>query len=184
MSKGVVRPALGGYDVSGIALFAYGRIYRDAGRRLRRKPPPNEWPSPVPYFLLCQSLELYLKGYLWRFAYLGRETLKRKYGHNVLKLWEDAQTHGLGKYVRATRDRNEVIALVGPVYRDRRLNYLDLNLLFAGYKAIHDDARVIPTLLRLTRRLDTSLISLVAVNREIRPEGRNLLALVSPAAGD
>jgi hypothetical protein len=171
----VISPGLGGYDVSGIALFAYGRIYRDAGRRLRRKPPPNQWPSPVPYFLLCQSLELYLKGYLWRFANIGRETLKRKYGHNVPKLWNDAQAHGLGKYARATKDRNDVIALVGPVYRDRKLNYLDLNLLFVGYQAIHNDARVIPTLLRLTHRLDTALISLVAVNRQIQPVGRDLL---------
>ena len=51
----------------------------------------------------------------------------------------------------------EVIALIGPIYDERRLNYLDLRMMFFDSDAIRKDRRIIPTLLRLTGAIDKKL---------------------------
>jgi hypothetical protein len=59
--------------------------------------------------------------------------------------------------VRATDLRDHVISLVGPYYRSRQLNYLDLDMIFNGYKNLKSEPRVIPVLKRLTQQLGISL---------------------------
>ena len=137
--------------------MAQARIYRDAARRLLRTSRKLSHFDPVPYFLLCQSLELHLKAYVGVTDSLSLKTLKDDYGHKLPKLWKHAQDRGLGQYVWPTKDRNDVIALIGPIYSDRRLNYLDLGMMFRDNNVIRADKRVIPTLLRLTDAIDRKL---------------------------
>ena len=52
-------------DMTGTAFMVYANRYQDAAVRylsVKRDVPGFD---PVPYYLLCQSLELHLKSYVW-----------------------------------------------------------------------------------------------------------------------
>ena len=59
-----MTPAPSSYIALGMIFLTQGRIYRDAARRLNRMSRKLPRFDPVPYSLLCQSLELYLKGFI------------------------------------------------------------------------------------------------------------------------
>ena len=50
--------------------------------------------SPVPYYLYCRALELILKAYL-SVRGLSSDSLKKKYGHDLERLWNDAVANDL-----------------------------------------------------------------------------------------
>jgi len=113
--------------------------------------------DPVPYYLLCQSLELHLKSFIWLKDRVGTKTIKNRYGHNLEKLWAHAKTKRVDRYVRVTDLRNSVISIVAPYYQRRQFNYLDLDMIFTGYNKLKSDKKVIPTLTRLTSQFRKSL---------------------------
>ena len=114
--------------------------------------------DPVMYYLYCQSLELYLKSFIWFIDRSSSETIRDKYRHNIEKLWRDAKKRDIGKYIRITQLRDNVIALVGPYYKTRKFNYLDLDMVHRGYKDLRSEPRVIPTLRRLTGQMENTLL--------------------------
>lgn len=113
--------------------------------------------DPVSYYLLCLSLELHLKSYIWLHDQIGHQKLKKKYGHNIEKLWHHSKTRGIKKYARTTPLRDRVISLVGPYYRNRQFNYLDLDMVFSGFNNLKFEPKALPTLSRLTGQLGKSL---------------------------
>lgn len=153
----VIHAESGHIEMTGAVFMVYANRYHDAAIGLR---PPSKRVSgfdPAPYYLLCQSLELHVKSFIWLKDRIGTTTIKNKYGHNIEKLWTHAKARGLDRYARTTDLRDRVIALIGPYYQKRQLNYLDLDMIFHGYNDLKSEPRVIPTLKRLTRQLGKSL---------------------------
>lgn len=143
--------------ITGIALNVYADRYRDAAIACLRGSHASRGFDPVPYQLFCQSLELHLKSFLWLKLNLGDNTLKIKYGHNLERLWRDAKAHGVSRYATPTKQRDECIRIIGPYYLNRKLAYLDVDMVATGYSTIRAQPRILETLNRFTRRLGDSL---------------------------
>jgi hypothetical protein len=152
-----IQVEAGHVEMTGTAFMVYANRYHDAAIKclsVKRDVPGFD---PVPYYLLCQSLELYLKSYIWLVDRIGAKTIKHRYGHRLEALWADAKALGIGRYARATSQRDRVIRLIGPFYSGRQLSYLDLEMLFRGYPALAAEPAVIPVLKRLTAQLGRAL---------------------------
>jgi len=150
MPGAVVTPRSAQYDATGVAFSAYGKRFRESAITLLKAPRNPIYFDPVPYFLLCQSLELHLKGFIWKVDRIPWGKLKEMYGHDIMALWRDAKQKRIHRIATPTKIRDDVIAFIGPYYKQRRFNYLDLDMAFRGYDLIESNRRVIPTLLKLT----------------------------------
>src|SRR5882672_2738525 len=91
--------------MTGIEFMQYGNHYLDAAECLSARD-PDAWFDPLPYQLLCQSLELHLKSFIWLNDRLSRKTIKNKYGHDIVKLWRHAKERGISRYCRPTEARD------------------------------------------------------------------------------
>jgi hypothetical protein len=150
-----VKPAT--VVMTGIEFMQYGNHYLDAAEHLASRAAPDAWFDPLPYQLLCQSLEVHLKSFIWLIDRLSRKTIKNKYGHDIEKLWRHAKERRISRYCRPTEARDQTVALLGPYYRDRKFAYLDLSMAWEGIPRIrsHPEARTVLT--RFCRQLKRSL---------------------------
>ncbi|HET8759865.1 MAG TPA: hypothetical protein VFN94_02280, partial [Nitrospiria bacterium] len=144
-------------DTTGMSLMQYARHYRAAGLLCVSKATKISGFDPVPYQLLCQSLELQLKAHIWLVDRLRRDQLRDKYRHNLEKLWADAKSKRISQYASPTPLREAVIALVAPYYRQRQFNYLDIDMMFRGYKSLKAKPKALSCLARLTGCLDRTM---------------------------
>ena len=64
--------------------------------------------SPVPYYLLCRSIELSLKAYLLLKGY-KKEYLKRKIGHNLKKLLSKVQELNIREIIAISIEESDNI---------------------------------------------------------------------------
>ena len=142
--------------MTGIEFMQYGNHYLEAAEHLAKRE-PDSWFDPLPYQLLCQSLELHLKSFIWLTDRLSRKTIKNKYGHDIEKLRRHAKKRKLSRHCQLTQPREEAIKLLGPYYKDRKFAYLDLSMSWEGIPRIraHPEARAVMT--RLCRKLSKSL---------------------------
>ena len=145
------------FDTTGFSMMSYARHYRAAGLFCAKRSKTIEGFDPVPYQMLCQALELQLKGYIWFVDRLTRDQLRKKYGHRLELLWNDAKSKGLGKYAGYTPLRERVVKRVAPYYTKRQFNYLDIQMMFSGFKTITAEPKALSTLAHLTGRLDKAL---------------------------
>ncbi|MDP3590065.1 MAG: hypothetical protein Q8R54_05935 [Methylobacter sp.] len=143
--------------MTGIEFMSYGNRYLDAVESLSNYSESEQWFDPLPYQLLCQSLELFLKSFIWLSDKHSRKTIKNKYGHNIVKLWNHSKSRGIKKYCVPTNLRNDTIELVGPYYKDRKFAYLDLNMSWEGIPKLSANPKSINILMRLCRQLSKSL---------------------------
>ena len=70
--------------------------------------------------LTCQGLELAFKAFCLDSG-IGLETLRTQYSHDLVQLFDAAQTHGLGLNSKAQAD----IAFMNDDYVSKALNYLE-----------------------------------------------------------
>ena len=142
--------------MTGIEFMQYGNHYLDAAEYLYAKE-PDTWFDPLPYQLLCQSLELYLKSFIWLVDRLSRKTIKNKYRHDIVKLWRHAKERGISRYCKPAKAHDQTLALLGPYYKDRKFAYLDLSMSWEGIPQIraHPEAKSVIT--QLCKELRKSL---------------------------
>ena len=152
----VVNPGPGHIESTGINFMVYAKQYRRAARAVEVAPPVGGF-DPVVYHLYCASLELHLKSFIWLTDRISTGKIKKKYGHDIVKLWRHAKQRRIDRYLTVTDLRDEVISLVGPYYKNRKFSYLDLTTAFRGYKRLKSEPRIVPTLRRLTTRLEKTL---------------------------
>jgi hypothetical protein len=84
--------------------------------------------SYVPQFLCCQSIELSLKGFL-SLKGATRTELKKKFGHNLLRLHDEAVAKGLGDLVAVQSGDRDVVATANQAYDSKggkKLQYFDI----------------------------------------------------------
>jgi hypothetical protein len=157
MANIVIKAKTAHVNMTGTAFMVYANRYREAAVALASTTRTKNGFDPAVYFLFCLSLELHLKSFIWLHDQIGKEKIKNKYRHNIEKLWNDSKNRGIGKFAQPTTLRDHVISLVGPYYRKRQFNYLDLGMVFSGYKNLKAEPKVLPTLGRLTNQLGKSL---------------------------
>lgn len=149
-----VKPAT--VVMTGIEFMQYGNHYLGAAEYLSTRD-PDAWFDPLSYQLLCQSLELHLKSFIWLIDRLSRNTIRNKYGHDIVKLWRHANERGISRYCTPTTARDRTLALLGPYYKDRKFAYLDLSMSWEGIPRIRAHPEAIAVLTRLCRQLKKSL---------------------------
>lgn len=159
MANIVIKPKAGHLNITGATFMVYANRYRVAASTLATVGRIKNGFDPTVYFLFCLSLELHLKSFVWLHDRIDKKKIKNKYGHDIEKLWAHSKVRGIEKYAKPTSLRDDVIALVGPYYKKRQFNYLDLDMIFDGYSDLKSEPKIIPTLNRLTNQLAKSLRS-------------------------
>jgi hypothetical protein len=87
--------------------------------------------SPVPYYLLCRSIELGLKAYLLTRGF-SRSDLK-KIGHNLSKLLKISKRRGITKYCSFSQHEEEAIRRANVVYKSKAFEYYDLSRILSDF---------------------------------------------------
>jgi hypothetical protein len=104
------------------------------------KIPEKETPfSPVPYFLVCRSIELSLKAYL-RVKDISMSNLRKKgaYGHDLEKLLNGAKDLGIDKCVPITKKIEKEIRKANEYYDKKEFEYYEALRGFKGYTDLPD----------------------------------------------
>jgi hypothetical protein len=142
--------------MTGIEFFSYATRFLDAAEALHRDTYKVPYDA-VQLHLLCQSLELYLKAFIWLIDRHSRDKFRSKYGHDLVKLWRHSRSRGIQKYCAITPRRDEIVALVGPYYKARKFVYADISMLVDGIPRLRNNTKALTTLRRLCRRLQKTL---------------------------
>lgn len=88
--------------------------------------------SPVPYFLLCRTIELSLKAI--HLKSISRAQVKSKYSHNIMALYESLDH---GAKVLSTHEC-EVLSKASNVYRGKGFEYFSPEFALEGYRRFPD----------------------------------------------
>jgi len=156
MSNTVIEIGTATVQMTGVEFMTYANRYYGAEEALRGTN-RDEWFDPIPYHLLCQSLEIHLKSFIWLSDGLPRDRFRRKYGHDIVKLWRDAKDRRIDRYCATTTLRDDAINFLGPYYKQRKFGYMDLSMSWEGIPALRRNKKALPTIRRLCKHLQKSL---------------------------
>jgi hypothetical protein len=96
--------------------------------------PPGRKFSPVPFALLCRSLELELKSRLLRSAHLGgpsRKAIKDRFGHDLLKAYRALEPHDQ----ILSKKEEKVLATASEIYdKEKGFDYPQVWDMLGAYK--------------------------------------------------
>jgi hypothetical protein len=141
-----VEPARFNITCYGFHLWA-----EDFLRAARIYAPTARKGSYVPQFLCCQSIELSLKGFL-SLQGVTRTELKKKFGHNLVKLYDEAVAKGLDAFVTLHSEDKDVVAEANDAYDSKsgkKLQYFDVGDAMTAFKGLPE----LPDLEDLANRL-------------------------------
>ena len=150
----VIEAEPGHFTITGVTFLTYARKYLRAAESLAPSGPGFD---PVPFHLLCQAVELYLKAFIWLKERPTARKIGSKYGHDLRKLWRHSKSRGLQRYAKITVRRELALQLVAPYYKNRQFAYCDLDMIFSGYSQLSRDRHTLQTLRGLARRLEKAL---------------------------
>jgi hypothetical protein len=112
--------------------------------------------SFVPQFLCCQSIELGLKGFLSLKGFM-RTKLRTDFGHNLVKLYDEAVAKGIGAFVTLQPGDRDVVAKANSAYDSRagkKLQYFDVYDALTAFKSLPE----LPGLEDLANRLQAQAL--------------------------
>lgn len=82
--------------------------------------------TPVPYYLFCRALELILKAYLLAQNVADEEKLKKRFGHDLERLWREAKDHGIMGILGASGPHFEAdLTSANTYYKGKVFEYFD-----------------------------------------------------------
>lgn len=113
--------------------------------------------DPIPYQLICQSIELHLKSFIWMKEKYGRNRFKDEYGHNLIKLWNDCKERDINEYIEYSRIENSAIEQIGNEYKRRQFCYLDLDMTYDVFPVLTSKPKILETLIHLSKQLGEKL---------------------------
>lgn len=113
--------------------------------------------DPIPYQLVCQSIELHLKSFIWMKERYGRKRFKDEYGHNLIKLWKDCKEGNIDEYIKYSRIENSAIEQIGNEYKKRQFCYLDLDMTYDVFPVLTTKPEILKTLVHLSEQLGEKL---------------------------
>ncbi|MBS9405656.1 hypothetical protein KG088_18890 [Halomonas sp. TRM85114] len=90
--------------------------------------------TPVPYYLFCRALELALKAFLLTKGE-SLDSLKKKYRHDLVKLWRKAQLYGILEAIdfRSPGFENHIVS-ANKYYKGKTFEYFDFRRWAHGYE--------------------------------------------------
>jgi hypothetical protein len=97
----------------------------------------NDGFSPVPYYLICRSMELALKAFLLAKG-VPKKTLKGTLGHNLEKVLKKAVSLGLDKVVSITPQHKEELRKANNYYASKGFEYFEVTRAATGYPNLPD----------------------------------------------
>ena len=113
--------------------------------------------DPIPYQLVCQSIELHLKSFIWMKEKYGRKRFIDEYRHNIIKLWKDCKERNINEYIKYSRIENSAIEQIGNEYKSRQFCYLDLDMMSDVFPALTSKPEILETLVQLSEQLGEKL---------------------------
>jgi hypothetical protein len=107
--------------------------------------------SFVAHFLCCQSVELSLKGFL-SLKGIKRKELRKKFGHNLPRLFKEAMANGLAAFVTLNAGDLEVVTEANEWYDSvggEKFQYFDVFEALHAFKRAPDLAGIEDVAIRL-----------------------------------
>ena len=93
--------------------------------------------SPVPYYLVCRSLELGLKAFILAKG-AGLDELRKKLGHDLTKTLARADAVGLAEIVTMSSDDRSELARANEYYKGKGFEYFEVYRAGGGYPLLPD----------------------------------------------
>lgn len=84
---------------------------------------PEQRFSPVRYYLICHSIELALKAFLFTAGYKKND--RKNLNHNLLKILAEAEGNGLGNYFEISHAEKESIEKANELYQEKKFEYFE-----------------------------------------------------------
>jgi hypothetical protein len=150
--------------VGAFGLHRYANEFLGAAMRFE---PQDAGFTPVPYYLVCRSIELSLKSYLVARG-LKRNDLKQ-IGHNLNKALHAASDHGLKAFVDVSPEETLLIAQANDLYSQKQFEYFENLGLAFGFTNPPDLGGLSALASKLVTNLE--LTALRAVNGQIGEDG-------------
>ena len=111
--------------------------------------PKNRF-SPIPYYLICHSIELSLKSYLFTAGFSKKD--RKKMSHDLVHALREAQGNGIGHYIVISSMETEAVFRANQLYSRKEFEY------FESLETIYDPHDFdIEVLKSLARRLIESI---------------------------
>lgn len=104
----------------GYWLRHYAGDFLDAAKDF--KIPINRF-SPVPYYLICHSIELSLKSFLFSVGF--KKADRKKLNHDLEKALRTAEENGLSTHFQPTVDDRELILKANRLYSKKEFEYFE-----------------------------------------------------------
>lgn len=98
----------------------------------------NDGFSPVPYYLICRSMELVLKAFLLAKGVPKRTLKGRTLGHDLEKVLKKAVSLGLDKVVSITPQHKEELRKANNYYASKGFEYFEVTRAATGYPNLPD----------------------------------------------
>ena len=93
--------------------------------------------TPVPFFLVGRSLELILKAFLLTKGFCKERLASRRYGHNLIKLWNEAKAHDVFSVTGEVNSCFEdELHQISALYSDKIFEHFDFRHWAACYEEI------------------------------------------------
>jgi hypothetical protein len=86
------------------------------------EPPKNRF-SPVPYYLICHSIELSLKAFLFSAGFKKKE--RKELSHNLEKALDEAEHKGLSTHLEITSNDREALKKANKLYSIKEFEYFE-----------------------------------------------------------
>jgi hypothetical protein len=98
--------------------------------------PPEPKFSPVPYYLLCRSIELGLKAYLLCRRIDPKVLKQPPLGHNLLAILARSEVEGIGSVFVISQEERAELAKANEYYVEKGFEYFHLLKNADGYKGL------------------------------------------------
>ncbi len=102
------------------SLYTHAAVFDDAARAVRDAVRVDPLPK---YFLWGRTIELFLKSYLLAEGVSAQELKSRKYGHDLLTLYNEARQRGIGSLIGASGEDSAIIRVQNLDYLSKRFEY-------------------------------------------------------------
>lgn len=116
----VLQPSNVVAHVDGHWLRRYAEDFLAAARAFQA--PKNRF-SPVRYYLICHSIELALKAFLFTAGYKKKD--RRKLNHDLVKALNAAEGNGLSEYFQITHTERESVEKANKLYPKKEFEYFE-----------------------------------------------------------
>lgn len=84
--------------------------------------PKNRF-SPIPYYLICHSIELSLKSFLFTAGFKKKD--RRRLNHDLIRALSAAEDNGLGNYLEISSIERDAVYKANELYLKKEFEYVE-----------------------------------------------------------